>query len=91
MSLIQSNQFFEMQSALDHYDEHRTTLKMTTGSADLDSLIDAIQGSAFGILAAITISPIAIATPAMAQNATGGNATSGNATAANATAGYWTK
>jgi hypothetical protein len=43
MSLIQSNQFFEMQSALDHYNEHRTTLKMTTGSADLDSLINAIQ------------------------------------------------
>jgi hypothetical protein len=47
MSLIQSNQFFEMQSALDHYNQHRTTLKMTTGSADLDSLIDAIQEGMF--------------------------------------------
>jgi hypothetical protein len=47
MSLLQSNQFFEMQSALEHYNEHRTTLKMTTGSADLDSLIDAIQEGMF--------------------------------------------
>jgi hypothetical protein len=44
MSLLQSNRFsFEMQSALAHYNEHRTTLKMTTSSADLDSLIDAMQ------------------------------------------------
>src|ERR671910_3191728 len=47
MSMLQSNQFFEMQSALEHYDEHRTTLKMTTGSADLDSLIDGIQEGMF--------------------------------------------
>jgi hypothetical protein len=47
MSLLQSNQFFEMQSALEHYNEHRTTLKMTTGSADLDSLIDGIQEGIF--------------------------------------------
>jgi hypothetical protein len=47
MSLLQSNQFFEMQSALENYNEHRTTLKMTTGSADLDSLIDAIQEGMF--------------------------------------------
>jgi DNA repair protein RadA len=47
MSLVQSNQFFEMQSALEHYNEHRTTLKMTTGSAELDSLIDAIQEGMF--------------------------------------------
>ena len=48
MSLLQSNRFsFEMQSALAHYNEHRTTLKMTTGSADLDSLIDAIQEGLF--------------------------------------------
>jgi hypothetical protein len=45
--LQQSNQFFEMQSALEHYNEHRTTLKMTTGSADLDSLIDGIQEGLF--------------------------------------------
>jgi RecA/RadA recombinase len=36
-----------MQSALEHYNEQRTTLKMTTGSADLDSLIDAIQEGMF--------------------------------------------
>ena len=48
MSLLQSNRFsFEMQSALQHYNEHRITLKMTTGSADLDSLIDAIQEGLF--------------------------------------------
>jgi hypothetical protein len=47
MSLLQSNQFFGMQSALEHYNEQRTTLKMTTGSADLDSLIDAIQEGMF--------------------------------------------
>jgi DNA repair protein RadA len=47
MSLLQTNHFFEMQSALEHYNEHRTTLKMTTGSAELDSLIDAIQEGMF--------------------------------------------
>jgi DNA repair protein RadA len=46
-SLLPSNQFFEMQSALGHYNEHRSTLKMTTGSAELDSLIDAIQEGLF--------------------------------------------
>jgi DNA repair protein RadA len=45
---LQTNQFtFEMQSALERYNEHRTTLKMTTGSAALDSLIDAIQEGIF--------------------------------------------
>ena len=45
---LQTNQFsFEMQSALERYNEHRTTLKMTTGSAVLDSLIDAIQEGMF--------------------------------------------
>ena len=45
---LQTNRFlFEMQSALQHYNEHRTTLKMTTGSSDLDSLIDAIQEGIF--------------------------------------------
>jgi hypothetical protein len=44
----QINQFsFEMQSALEHYNDHRTSLKMTTGSSDLDSLIDAIQEGIF--------------------------------------------
>jgi DNA repair protein RadA len=45
---LQTNQFsFEMQSALERYNEHRTALKMTTGSAVLDSLIDAIQEGMF--------------------------------------------
>jgi Rad51 len=47
---LQSNQFtskFEMQSALDDYNEHKSTLKMTTGSSNLDSLIDAIKESTF--------------------------------------------
>jgi RecA/RadA recombinase len=45
---LQTNQFsFEMQSALKHYNDHRTTLKMTTGSSDLDSLIDRIQEGMF--------------------------------------------
>jgi hypothetical protein len=47
MSLLQSNRFFEMRSALEHYNERKTTLKMTTGSAELDSLIDAIQENMF--------------------------------------------
>jgi RecA/RadA recombinase len=45
---LQTNQFsFEMQSAFQHYNENKTTLKMTTGSSDLDSLIDAIQEGIF--------------------------------------------
>jgi DNA repair protein RadA len=37
-----------MQSALEHYNEHKTTLKMTTGSSNLDSLIDGIEeGSSY--------------------------------------------
>ena len=43
-----SNQVsFEMHSALEQFNEHRNTLKMTTGSADLDSLIDGIQEGLF--------------------------------------------
>jgi DNA repair protein RadA len=45
---LQTNQFsFEMHSAFQHYIEHKTTLKMTTGSSELDSLIDAIQEGVF--------------------------------------------
>lgn len=47
---LQSNRFsfeFEMQSALDHYNEHKSTMKMATGSSHLDSLIDAIQEGSF--------------------------------------------
>jgi DNA repair protein RadA len=37
-----------MHSALEHFNEHKTTLKMTTGSANLDSLIDNIEeGSSY--------------------------------------------
>jgi RecA/RadA recombinase len=43
-----NNQFsFELHSALEQFNEHRNTLKMTTGSADLDSLIDGIQEGLF--------------------------------------------
>src|SRR5919199_6271823 len=38
---------FEMHSALEKFNEHRNTLKMTTGSADLDSLVDGIQEGIF--------------------------------------------
>jgi hypothetical protein len=34
-------------SALEQFNEHRNTLKMTTGSADLDSLVDGIQEGLF--------------------------------------------
>ena len=36
-----------MQTALDHFNEHRNILKMTTGSAELDSLIDSIEQGQF--------------------------------------------
>jgi Rad51 len=39
--------FMQMQSAFDHFNEHRNALKMTTGSAELDSLIDSIQEGQF--------------------------------------------
>ena len=38
---------FTIHSALEQFNEHRNTLKMTTGSADLDSLIDGIQEGLF--------------------------------------------
>jgi Rad51 len=37
----------QMQSAFDHFNEHRNILRMTTGSAELDSLIDSIQEGQF--------------------------------------------
>jgi hypothetical protein len=37
----------QMQSAFDHFNEHRNTLKMTTGSAELDSLIDSTEEGQF--------------------------------------------
>src|ERR671933_2942846 len=38
---------FSIHSALEQFNEHRNTLKMTTGSADLDSLVDGIQEGLF--------------------------------------------
>jgi Rad51 protein len=38
---------FDIHSALEKFNEHRNTLKMTTGSADLDSLVDGIQEGVF--------------------------------------------
>jgi hypothetical protein len=46
MQLNQSS-LVQMQSAFDHFNEHRNTLKMTIGSAELDSLIDGIQEGQF--------------------------------------------
>src|SRR5207244_10539315 len=46
MQHIQSS-FMQMQSAFDHFNEHRNILRMTTGSAELDSLIDSIQKGQF--------------------------------------------
>ncbi|MGB8933677.1 MAG: hypothetical protein WCC17_01060 [Candidatus Nitrosopolaris sp.] len=37
----------QMQTAYDHFNEYRNTLRMTTGSANLDSLIDSIQEGQF--------------------------------------------
>jgi len=37
----------QMQSAFDHFNECRSTLRMTTGSAGLDSLIDSVQEGQF--------------------------------------------
>jgi hypothetical protein len=34
-------------TAYDHFNEHRNTLRMTTGSASLDSLIDSVQEGQF--------------------------------------------
>jgi len=46
MQHIQSS-FMQMQPAFDHFNENRNTLKKTTGSAELDSLIDSIQEGQF--------------------------------------------
>ena len=37
----------QMQTAFDHFNEYRSTLKMTTVSASLDSLIDSIHEGQF--------------------------------------------
>ena len=36
-----------MQSAIEHFNEYRRTLRMSTGSAELDSLIDSTQDGQF--------------------------------------------
>ena len=36
-----------MQTAFEHFNEYRSILKMTTGSANLDALIDGIQEGQF--------------------------------------------
>jgi Rad51 len=47
-SLIRYNfRNMSFHSALEQFNEHRNTLKMTTGSADLDSLVDGIQEGLF--------------------------------------------
>ena len=46
MQYIQPS-LMQMQSAFDHFNEYRNTLKMTTGSAELDSMIDSIQEGQF--------------------------------------------
>lgn len=45
MSIIQPR--LEMKTALQHYSSQGNTLKMSTGSGELDSLIDGIQGGLF--------------------------------------------
>src|SRR4029077_16938730 len=45
--LHNQSSLMQMQTAFDHFNEHRNTLKMTTGSAGLDSLIDSIQEGQF--------------------------------------------
>ena len=45
-----STPILKMQSAFEHFNEYRNTLKMTTGSAELDSLIDSIQEGQFYLL-----------------------------------------
>jgi hypothetical protein len=47
LSARQLPPIMEMQSALEHFNEFRSALKMTTGSAELDSLIDSIQEGQF--------------------------------------------
>src|SRR5438067_9071800 len=47
LSTLQSPPIMQMQSALEHFNEFRSALKMTTGSAELDSLIDGIQEGQF--------------------------------------------
>jgi RecA/RadA recombinase len=42
-----SNPIIQLQSALEHFNEYRSKLKMTTGSPELDSIIDSIQQGQF--------------------------------------------
>jgi hypothetical protein len=42
-----SNPIIKLQSAFEHFNDYRSTLKMTTGSPELDSIIDSIQQGQF--------------------------------------------
>ena len=42
-----STPIIQLQSAFEHFNEYRSTLKMTTGSPELDALIDSIQQEQF--------------------------------------------
>jgi hypothetical protein len=44
---VGSNKVPAYVTAYEHFNEHRSILKMTTGSANLDSLIDSIQEGQF--------------------------------------------
>jgi len=47
LSALASPPLMQMQSALEHFNEFRSALKMTTNSAELDSLIDSVQEGQF--------------------------------------------
>jgi RecA/RadA recombinase len=42
-----SNPIIQLQSAFEHFNDNRSALKMTTGSPELDSIIDSIQQEQF--------------------------------------------
>jgi len=50
LSIVPSPPVMQMQTAFEHFNEQRNTLKMTTGSPDMDSLIDSIQEGQFYLL-----------------------------------------
>ena len=45
--LVVSNRVSAYVTAFEHFNQYRSTIKMTTGSANLDSLIDSIQEGQF--------------------------------------------
>ena len=42
-----STPIIQLQSAFEHFNDYRSTMKMTTGSSELDSIIDSIQQGQF--------------------------------------------